>query len=209
MKESRVVVIILLIAFVIYGVFYLSTRDVEIPDNQAMPWQSYINDQGKTVVFGLTMGKSTLAESMRLFGTEVKASLFEDTDQKKTLEVFFSSTKVGGISAKVILNLALTNQQFDYLNNNIKESEVMPTGNKKTSFNKAGEASMFALPIESLTFIPSADLLPDTITGLFKQPESVNLIESGVEYWRYPGKGLRIIVDQENKEILEFYNMKL
>jgi hypothetical protein len=85
----------------------------------------------------------------------------------------------------------------------------MPTGNKKTSFNKAGEASMFALPIESLTFIPSADLLPDTITGLFKQPESVNLIESGVEYWRYPGKGLRIIVDQENKEILEFYNMKL
>jgi len=209
MKESRVVVIILLIAFVIYGVFYLSTRDVEIPDNQAMPWQSYINDQGKTVVFGLTMGKSTLAESMRLFGTEVKASLFEDIDQKKTLEVFFSSTKVGGISAKVILNLALTNQQFDYLNNNIKESEVMPTGNKKTSFNKAGEASMFALPIESLTFIPSADLLPDTITGLFKQPESVNLIESGVEYWRYPGKGLRIIVDQENKEILEFYNMKL
>jgi len=209
MKESRVVVIILLIAFVIYGVFYLSTRDVEIPDNQAMPWQSYINDQGKTVVFGLIMGKSTLAESMRLFGTEVKASLFEDIDQKKTLEVFFSSTKVGGISAKVILNLALTNQQFDYLNNNIKESEVMPTGNKKTSFNKAGEASMFALPIESLTFIPSADLLPDTITGLFKQPESVNLIESGVEYWRYPGKGLRIIVDQENKEILEFYNTKL
>jgi len=209
MKESRVVVIILLIAFVIYGVFYLSTRDIEIPDNQAMPWQSYINDQGKTVVFGLTMGESTLAESMRLFGTEVKASLFEDVDQKKTLEVFFSSTKVGGISAKVILNLALTNQQFDYLNNNIKESGVMPTGNKKTSFNKAGEASMFTLPIESLTFIPSADLSPDTITGLFKQPESVNLVESGVEYWHYPGKGLRIIVDQENKEILEFYNTKL
>jgi len=35
MKESRVVVIILLIAFVIYGVFYLSTRNIEIPDNQA------------------------------------------------------------------------------------------------------------------------------------------------------------------------------
>ncbi|MBT4122852.1 MAG: hypothetical protein HOE35_02855 [Candidatus Ruthia sp.] len=209
MKESRVVVIILLITFVIYGVFYLSTRNIEIPDNQAMPWQSYINDQGKTVVFDLTMGESTLAESMRLFGTEVKASLFEDKDKKQNLEVFFSSTKVGGISAKVILNLALSNDQFDYLNSNIKENEVMPTGNKKISFNKAGEASMFALPIESLTFIPSADLSSDTITGLFKQPESVNLVEPGVEYWHYPGKGLRIIVDQENKEILEFYNTKL
>ena len=92
MKESRLVLIILLITFVIYSVFYLSTRDVEIPDNQAMPWQSYVNDQGKTVVFDLTMDESTLAESMRLFGTEVEASLFEDKDQKKTLEIFFSNT---------------------------------------------------------------------------------------------------------------------
>ena len=130
MKESRLVLIILLITFVIYSVFYLITRDVEIPDNQAMPWQSYVNDQGKTVVFDLTMDESSLAESMRLFGTEVEASLFEDKDQKQTLEIFFSNTKIGGISARVILNLALNNQQFDGLSNNIKETEVMPTGNK-------------------------------------------------------------------------------
>ncbi len=209
MKESRIILVILLLALVIYGVFYLSTRDVEIPDNQAMPWQSYVNDQGKTVVFDLTMGESTLAESMRLFGSEVEASLFEDKDQKQTLEVFFSSTKVGGISAKVIVNLALNNQQFDHLNSNIKETEVMPTGNKKTIFNQTGESSMFNLTISALTFIPSADLSPDTLLGLFKKPARVESLETGVEYWHYPDKGLRIIVDQENKEILEFYNTKL
>ena len=64
MKESKLVLIILLITIVIYSVFYLITRDVAIPDNQAMPWQSYVNDQGKTVVFDLTMGESTLAKSM-------------------------------------------------------------------------------------------------------------------------------------------------
>ena len=209
MKESRIILVILLLALVIYGVFYLSTRDVEIPDNQAMPWQSYVNDQGKTVVFDLTMGESTLAESMRLFGSEVEASLFEDKDQKQTLEVFFSSTKVGGISAKVIVNLALNNQQFDHLNSNIKETKVMPTGNKKTIFNQTGESSMFNLTISALTFIPSADLSPDTLLGLFKKPARVESLETGVEYWHYPDKGLRIIVDQENKEILEFYNTKL
>ena len=206
MKESRIILVILLLALVIYGVFYLSTRDVEIPDNQAMPWQSYVNDQGKTVVFDLTMGESTLAESMRLFGSEVEASLFEDKDQKQTLEVFFSSTKVGGISAKVIVNLALNNQQFDHLNSNIKETEVMPTGNKKTIFNQTGESSMFNLTISALTFIPSADLSPDTLLGLFKKPARVESLETGVEYWHYPDKGLRIIVDTEGKEILEFYN---
>ena len=207
MKESRLVLIILLITFVIYSVFYLITRDVEIPDNQAMPWQSYVNDQGKTVVFDLTMDESTLAESMRLFGTEVEASLFEDKDQKKTLEIFFSNTKVGGISAKVILNLALNDQQFHYLSDNIKETEVMPSGNKKTIFNQAGESSMFGLTISALTFIPSADLSADTLLGLFKKPARVELVEPGVEYWYYPSKGLRIIVDAERKEILEFYNL--
>jgi hypothetical protein len=206
MKESRLVLIILLITFVIYSVFYLITRDVEIPDNQAMPWQSYVNDQGKTVVFDLTMDESTLAESMRLFGTEVEASLFEDRDQKQTLEIFFSNTKIGGISARVILNLALNNQQFDGLSNNIKETEMMPTGNKKTIFNQAGESSMFGLTISALTFIPSADLSADTLLGLFKKPARIELIEPGVEYWYYPSKGLRIIVDTERKEILEFYN---
>ncbi|HBQ23953.1 MAG TPA: hypothetical protein DD709_01740 [Gammaproteobacteria bacterium] len=207
MKESRLVLIILLITFVIYSVFYLSTRDVEIPDNQAMPWQSYVNDQGKTVVFDLTMDESTLAESMRLFGTEVEASLFEDKDQKKTLEIFFSNTKVGGISAKVIINLALNDQQFNYLSDNIKETEVMPSGNKKTIFNQAGESSMFGLTISALTFIPSANLSADTLLGLFKKPARVELVEPGVEYWYYPSKGLRIIVDAKRKEILEFYNL--
>jgi len=204
MKEGKLVLIILSIAVLIYTVFYLLSRDITLPDNQAMPWQSYVNDQGETVVFDLTMGKSTLADAMRLFGTEVEASLFEE-DNKRDLEVFFSSTKVGGISAKVILNLDLNNQQFSYLNNNIKETEVLSIDTKKISFNKAGESSMFALTINALTFIPRADLSADTLIGLFKKPARVDLVESGIEYWYYPSKGLRIIVDTENKEILEFY----
>ena len=204
MKEGKLVLIILSIAVLIYTVFYLLSRDITLPDNQAMPWQSYVNDQGETVVFDLTMGKSTLTDAMRLFGTEVEASLFEE-DNKRDLEVFFSSTKVGGISAKVILNLDLNNQQFAFLNNNIKKTEVLSIDAKKISFNQAGESSMFALTIIALTFIPRADLSADTLIGLFKKPARVDLVESGIEYWYYPSKGLRIIVDTENKEILEFY----
>jgi len=207
MKESRIVLVILLLTLVIYGVFYQSTRNVKIPDNQSMPWQSYVNEQGKTVVFDLTMGESTLAESMRIFGSEVEASLFEDKDQKQTLEVFFSNTKIGGISAKVIVNLALNSQQFNYLSSNIKETEVMPTGNKKTIFNQTGESSMFDLTISALTFIPSADLSSDALLSLFKKPVRVEILEPGVEYWYYYNKGLRVIVDAERKEILEFYNL--
>lgn len=205
MKESKIVASILLMTLVIYAAFYLTTRDVALPDNQSMPWQSYVNAQGETVVFDLTLGTSTLLDAMRILGTEVEASLFEDKDAKQTLEVFFSSTKIGGIAAKVILNLNFNQPQFEYLHQHIKTTERLPTGNRKTDFDKAGEASLFKFTIESLSFIPKADLSAETIIGLFNKPKQVDRVESGVEYWHYPDKGLRIIVDQENKPILEFY----
>ncbi len=73
---------------------------------------------------------------MRLFGTEVESSLFEDKDQNQTLEIFFANTKIGGISARVILNLALNNHQFDYLSSNIKETEVIQLVTKKPFLTK-------------------------------------------------------------------------
>ncbi len=65
---------------------------------------------------------------------------------------------------------------------------------------------MFGLTISELTFIPSADLSADTLLGLFKKTARVELVEPGVEYWYYPSKGLRIIVNVARKEMLEFYN---
>jgi hypothetical protein len=62
--------------------------------------------------------------------------LFEDKDQNQTLEIFFANTKIGGISARVILNLALNNHQFDYLSSNIKETEVIQLVTKKPFLTK-------------------------------------------------------------------------
>ncbi len=206
MKESKIVSIILLSAVAIFAVFYLSTRNMDMPQNQAMPWQSYKDSNNNTVVFNLTIGSSDLTDAMRLLGSEVKASLFENEGKNPELEIFFSSTKVGGISAKVILNLIIDNANIDILATNIKESMVMPSGVRKTTFNLVAESSMFGLKIKSLTFIPSTDLSQDTIISRFGKPNSVDVAEQGLEYWYYPNKGLRIIVDSDGKEILEFYN---
>ncbi|QKQ24219.1 hypothetical protein HUE58_03535 [Candidatus Ruthia endofausta] len=209
MKESKIISIVLLAAVVIFILFYLLTRDIQMPQNQSMPWQSFINNQGNTVVFNLTMGSSNLTDAIHLFGSEVDASFFESKGKIPELEAFFSSTKVGGISADVILNLILDQKSIKRLNNNIKESMIMPSGVRKTTFNLTAEASMFGIKIKSLTFIPKADLLKETIINLFGEPSRVKLASQGVSYWYYPTKGLRIIIDDENKEILEFYNEEI
>ena len=206
MKERKIVLIALLAVLIVFSVLYFSTRNMEMPKNQAMPWQSFVNEQGNTSVFNLTIGQSDLTDAMRLFGSEVEASLFENEGKEPELEVFFSSTKVGGLSAKVILNLQLDSERIDILGNNIKESMVMPSGTQKTTFNLAAESAMFALKIKSLTFIPSADLSEDTVLDLFGKAGKVELVDEDLSYWYYPVKGLRIILSKEHGEILEFYN---
>ena len=206
MKERHIVGYTLLAAFIAFAVMFLLTRDIQTPENQAMPWQSYINDQDQTVVFDLTMGQSKLLDAARLFGTEIEASLFENENVDPELEVYFSSTKVGGISAKIILNLALNNQNIDILRDNIDVSMMMPSGVKKTTFKSKAESLMSQFTIKSLTFIPRADLPENVVLDLFGKPDRVDLSNQGISYWHYPEKGLKIIMDDEQKDILEFYN---
>ncbi|WP_428095540.1 hypothetical protein [Candidatus Thioglobus sp.] len=206
MKELRIIAYTLLSAILIFLAIFLITRDVTIPKNQAMPWQSYINEKQQTVVFNLTMDNSRLIDAARVFGSEVKASLFEDEVKNPELEVYFSSTKVGGISASIILNLVLDDEIIKVLSANIDESILMPSGAKTTTFKPAAERAMSRLKIKSLTFIPKADLENSVIEDLFGKPQRVEPVVEGVSYWYYPKKGLRIIVDNEQKEVLEFYN---
>ena len=206
MKERYIVVYTLLGSLLAFLLIFLLTRDIQMPENQAMPWQSYVNEQGQTVVFQLTMEHSELIDAARQFGVEIEASLFEQDDTEPELEVYFPSTKVGGIGANIIVNLALDDQRIKMLRENIDQSMLMPSGVKKTTFTTTGEASMSHYQIKSLTFIPKTNLSQEVMLNLFGKPDSTDLAYPGVSYWHYPQKGLRIIVDDEHKEILEFSN---
>ncbi|MGY8895241.1 MAG: hypothetical protein ACKVIC_00850 [Gammaproteobacteria bacterium] len=206
MKERYIVAYTLLGSVLVFLLIFLLTRNIEMPKNQAMPWQSYINKQGKTVIFELTMEHSKLIDAARQFGVEIEASLFEQENTEPELEVYFPSTKVGGIGANIIVNLALNDQRIEILRENIDQSMLMPSGVKKTTFTTTGETFMSHYQIKSLSFVPKTNLSQEVMLNLFGKPDSIDLTYPGVSYWNYPQKGLRIIVDDEHKEILEFSN---
>lgn len=206
MKERHIIGYTVLGAILVFLAIFLFTRDMEMPKNQAMPWQSYINDKQQTIVFNLTMGESHLIDAARQFGTEIEASLFENDSVEPELEVYFSSTKVGGISARIVLNLLVNDQTIEKLLKNIDESMLMPSGVRKTTFTPTGERLMSNLTIKSLSFVPRTNLEEQVIEDLFGKPDRIEPATKEVTYWHYQQKGLRIIVDNEQKEILEFYN---
>jgi hypothetical protein len=205
MKEYKIIGYTFLFFIGIFFVVYFFTVQKDMPKNPVMPWHSYVDADRNTHIFGLTLGKSTLLEAMHLFGQEVEASLFEQNERPAELEVFFSSTKIGGIGARVVLNLEANAQQIEQLKANTKESMLMPSGIQKTTFKSVVDSLMIGLNIKVLTFVPKADLPIETIKVRFGEPNHIEQA-SNVQYWHYPEKGLRIIVSETQKEILEFFN---
>jgi hypothetical protein len=209
MKERYVIGLTLLGTSVIFLAIFLFTINGKMPENQAMPWESQVNAQQKTEVFGLVVGVSKVIDAARIFGTEIEASLFEDKTGEKELEVFFSNTKVGGISASIILNLSIDNPSMQELLTNIDKILLMPSGVKKTTFSPVGDRLISNLTIQSLSFIPKADLDEKVIKKLFGNPASIDInttSDDSLSYWHYPNKGLRVIISAKLNEIFEFYN---
>lgn len=213
MKERYVIISILSLALTVFAGLFIFTLGSDIPKNQSMPWESHVNEHQQTVVFDLVMGSDRVIDAARIFGVEIQASLFEDVDGGKQLEAYFSNTKVGGISAGIILNLAIKDESMVELNTHIDEIMMMPSGVKKTTFLPIGDRVISSLVINSLSFVPKADLDEQVIKKLFGQPDRIE-VESAIDnggdnggsYWYYPNKGLRIIIGTEQKEIFEFSN---
>lgn len=207
MKERYIFLLTLLVALVIFLGVYVTTRDLPVTQQQSLPWESLQNQKGQTVVFGLTMGETTLEEAMRVFGNEVEVSLFENTDKTFDVEVYVPSTRIGGFSARVILKLVIDQNHLKRLQQNIDQTEQLPTGNKQHKLKESSKLSLLQAKLESLSFIPHSDLTNEILLQRFGKASSVDKIQ-GIEYWHYPHKGLRVVIDSEGNDILEFFNIE-
>ena len=207
MKERYIFLLTLLVALVIFLGVYVTTRDLPVTQQQSLPWESLQNQKGQTVVFGLTMGETTLEEAMRVFGNEVEVSLFENTDKTFDVEVYVPSTRIGGFSARVILKLMVDQNHLRRLKENIDQTEQLPTGNKQHKLKESSKLSLLQAKLESLSFIPHSDLTNEILLQRFGKASSVDKIQ-GIEYWHYPHKGLRVVIDSEGNDILEFFNIE-
>lgn len=172
--------------------------------NIPMPWQAH-KQHNVTQIFGLTLGESTLKNAMQIFGREAEVSLFKDKDKgnnntNKEVEVYFSSTKIGGMSIKVILSLEVTQDILITLNKNIKNHEIMPSGNEKVEFNDFAKNQLLNQKIKHLSFIPRTTLDDKDIIARFGEPNTQTK-----DAWYYPDQGLKIVRDGE-LNIFEYSN---
>lgn len=203
--EKRIILAILLMAGLVFlGIYYATNSIPNKALNQSMPWDSYVDNNNKTVAFGLKLKEDTLAQAMQYFGTEAEVALFEDDGGKYSLEVFLAGSRSAALGAQVVLTLITNKEDIEYLLKNIQDTQRMPSKSFKHNFTQQTQNNFLTKVVNSISFIPKVNLEKSVIRERFGEPKRIQVINKKLEKWHYPKKGLTIAVNKDNKEVLEY-----
>lgn len=181
-----------------------------------LPWQIDVLADGSTQVFGLHIGVSSLADAIKVLGTDMELAIVVATDGDSetapeigNLEMYYGHYRTGLLSGKLVIQTDIAPQKIQQWRDNAVKFEYMASGRAKKHFLSPDDLpQIFEETISGLTFIPAANLDEEVILARFGKPEK-RIKLSGVEHFLYPKKGLDIALHENSKEVLQYVKPQL
>jgi hypothetical protein len=177
-------------------------------DPAPMPWEANIMSDGQVRVFDIHLGQTTLIQAQQTFKTAADIAIFHQAGKQATIEAFFESINLGGLSAKIVLNLSLENQAIETMMNRAVEAKLQPSGARKYALYQEDNIQLLQSKINSITYIPSVRLDEEMVLTRFGPAGIISSSEEGgsqnITTWTYPNIGLTILFNPEAKTILEY-----
>ncbi len=197
---------IALVALLILGLaFVQGDKPVERSD---LPWHIEHPTVDTSKIFGITLGISNTNEAERHFQEAAKPILFKSPGGQLVVEVFFEEVKLGGLKARIVLNIAVPDAELrDMFERGLR---MNATGSgKEITLTPDDIARTFTMPISSLTYMPAVRLEDAIFSKRFGQPAlRVKEKKSGVVHWLYPQHGLDIALGGGEKPLLQYVSPK-
>ncbi len=183
------------------GSFFMPGKPGEEYD---LPWHIEHPTPDTTRIFGLTLGQTTTNEAERRFHEEAKPSLFKSPDGQLVAEMFFEQVTLAGLKSRIVINIAVPAAELQAMYE--RGLRISGTGGGKKIMPAPDDvARLRALPIGSLTYMPSVRLEGEIFSKRFGQPgQRIREKESGAVHWLYPQDGLDITLGGEEKPVLQY-----
>ncbi len=177
-----------------------------------LPWLVAQDEEGRTQVFGFTLGETNLAEIRAFFREEGKINLFANLDARGqpveyTVEAYFDRIYLQGLRGDFIFTLAADADRLAPLYERGLRISQLPSGAKKVDLHPADLETLLQLPVRSLTYLPWKSLDADILNRRFGPPAEKRLEpKTGVEHWLYPQKGMDIAMDPQGRVVIQYLN---
>ncbi len=193
---------ITLIAVLILSVaFFKGDKPAEKSD---LPWNIEHTNSDTTRVFGITLGQSSTNEAEQHFKEVAKPILFKSPSGQQVVEVFFEEVNLAGLKARVVLSIAVPDAELQGIFERGLRMNATGSG-KEVTLAPDDIASVFRMPISSLTYMPATRLEDAVFSKRFGQPElRIREKKSGAVHWLYPQSGLDITLGGTEKPLLQY-----
>ena len=201
---KKIIILSVLIILVLLFTFNKKTGNNK-PIVQTYPWQINILADGRSRVFDIVMGETTLKEVDVILNSRPKMALFE-AKNKLSLEAYYKNISLGGMIGSFILTLDVTDKQLDTIKKEGTRKKRTDNNGIRYELDKPTSDKSKILIVKNLIYIPSAQLDDKTIITRFGKPVykiKLKTKESGWHYL-YPDKGLDLIYKEEGKEVLQY-----
>ena len=173
-------------------------------DKSGLPWHIEHPTADTIRIFGLTLGLSTTNEAEQHFQEEAKPSLFKSPSGQLVAEMFFEQVTMAGLKSKIVATIAVPDAELQAMYERGLRMSGVGSG-KKITLAPEDASRVRALPIASLTYMPSVRLNEEVFSKRFGQPaQRIKEKKSGAVHWLYPQNGLDITMGGEEKPVLQY-----
>ena len=180
-----------------------------IPSKQApapMPWEVTIMQDGNSKVFNIHLGTTTYGQAQQILRQYGETAIFSQEGQKSTVEAYFNSINMGGLSAKLILNLSASEQQISEMSSNALEARLQDSGAHKYTLNNNANTELVNAKVMAITYIPSVRLDSEMVQHRFGKAGRIEQADDNgnTEIWHYPTLNLSIQLNEEEKTVIQY-----
>jgi hypothetical protein len=204
MKFALAVIALIIAALVVPFFLPGLGKQEGVEPNRNLPWQIEADGQGGSRVFGLQIGRSTLADVRQQLGNEIEVAIIAEPNEIGTLEGYFSQVPLGFVLAKLVVTVDADPGAISAMRDRALRAKHMESTTRKITLHPDDLAAADALPIKAISVIPTVNLEEATVIQRFGQPGERIVVSDRRTHLLYPQLGLDVVVDQDGKELLQY-----
>jgi hypothetical protein len=174
-----------------------------------LPWLIEQDADGRTQVFGFTLGATTLAEVRQVFREDGEVNLFRTPGPSGTLaaEVYFEQIHLERLRADFVLTLEADQAALASMYERGLRISQTGSGSQKIKLDPSDAERLAKRPIRAIVYLPKSRLDAALIEARFGTPSRrLTEAESGIVHWLYPERGLDIGRDPGGRVVIQYVN---
>jgi len=171
---------------------------------RGLPWQIEVLPEGRSKVFGITLGQDTLGQAREQLGADMQLAIISAGENDHSLEMYYERYTAGVFSGKLVLSAELDTETLGQMLERSTKTAYAKTGARKFRLHTDDLPLAWQAAVQSLTFIPSVNLDQPIAIKRFGNPAEIINSDEQTTHLLYPDKGLDLILNEDGKDILQY-----